>query len=41
MNPYFLYKKIKISEDTKSLLSDDELMPAVYAFKKGATYILN
>lgn len=38
MNPYFLYKNINISAETISLLSDDELKPAVSAFKNGPTY---
>lgn len=38
MNPYFLYKTVNISECTTSLLTDDELLPAVVAFKNGATY---
>lgn len=38
MNPYFLYKGVNISEGATSLLSDDELMPAVSAFKNGRVY---
>lgn len=38
MNPYFLYKEVKISEDTVALISDEDLMPAVEAFKNGAAY---
>lgn len=38
MNPYFLYKEVNISEGTTTLLSDDELMPAVSAFKNGRAY---
>ncbi len=38
MNPYFLYKEVNISESTTALLSDDELMPAVSAFKNGRAY---
>lgn len=38
MNPYFLYKEVKISENIVPLLSDDEMKPAVEAFKNGTTY---
>ena len=38
MNPYFLYREVNISENTTTLLSDDELIPAVLAFKKGKVY---
>lgn len=38
MNPYFLYKKVDISDSTVSLLSDDELASAVSAFKNGKVY---
>ena len=38
MNPYFLYKEVNISESATALLSDDELMPAVSAFKNGRAY---
>ena len=38
LNPYFLYKDVNISNDTASILSDEELMPAVTAFKNGKTY---
>lgn len=38
MNPYFLYKEVNISESATALLSDDELMPAVSAFKNGRVY---
>lgn len=38
MNPYFLYKEVNISEDVNVLLSDDELKPAVSAFKNGTVY---
>lgn len=38
MNPYFLYKEVNISEDAIALLSDEELMPAVSAFKNGEAY---
>lgn len=38
MNPYFLYKEVNISESATTLLSDNELMPAVSAFKNGKVY---
>lgn len=38
LNPYFLYKDVNTSKDTASILSDEELMPAVTAFKDGKTY---
>lgn len=38
MNPYFLYKEVNISDDARVLLSDDELRPAVTAFKNGTAY---
>lgn len=38
MNPYFLYKEVNVSESAIALLSDDELMPAVAAFKNGRAY---
>lgn len=38
MNPYFLYKEVNISGSATALLSDDELMPAVSAFKNGTVY---
>ena len=38
MNPYFLYKEVNISESSTPLFSDDELIPAVSAFKNGAAY---
>lgn len=38
MNPYFLYKEVSISESVTALLSDDELMPAVSAFRNGTAY---
>lgn len=38
MNPYFLYKEVSISESATALLSDDEFMPAVSAFKNGTAY---
>lgn len=38
MNPYFLYKDVKISSEAKSLISDEDLQAAVLAFKSGAVY---
>lgn len=38
INPYFLYKEVKISENTNALLTDAELQDAVTAFKSGAVY---
>ena len=38
MSPYFLYKQVNISKDTSALLTDDELKPAVLAFKNGTAY---
>ncbi len=38
MNPYFLYRPVKVSEDAESLLTDEELQPAVLAFKSGSAY---
>ena len=38
MNPYSLYKEVAVSENAGTLLSDEELTPAVSAFKKGKTY---
>ncbi len=38
MNPYFLYKQVNVSEHTTILLLDDELTPAVLAFKNSKVY---
>lgn len=38
MNPYFQFKEVHVSEDVKPILSDEELQPAVAAFKKGIVY---
>lgn len=38
MNPYSFYKEVTISENVSALLSDEELMPAVSAFKNGRNY---
>ena len=38
MNPYFLYKGVGISSDISTFLTDDELKPAVAAFKNGTAY---
>ena len=38
INPYIFYKKVSISEEASSLLSDDELEPAISAFKNGVAY---
>ena len=38
MNPYFLYKEVSVSENVSTLLSDEELIPAISAFKNGRVY---
>jgi len=38
MNPYFMYAELNLTEDTEPLLSDEELQPAVLAFKNGTVY---
>lgn len=38
MNPYYLYKDVRISNEAKSLISDEDLQAAVLAFKSGAVY---
>lgn len=38
MDPYFLYKKVVISQTAESLISDEEISLAVSAFKNGAVY---
>lgn len=38
MNPYFLYKMVNVSEMAEPLISDEELLPAVSAFKNGTVY---
>jgi len=38
LNPYFLLKPIKINANATSILSDDELLPVVSAFKNGRVY---
>lgn len=40
MNPYFLYKEVTFAQTVDSLLTDDELSPAVSAFRNGAVYKL-
>ena len=38
LNPYSSYKEVNVSEQAPSILSDEELMPAVNAFKNGKIY---
>lgn len=38
INPYYLCQEVAIPTDTISLLTDDELTPAVSAFKNGTVY---
>ena len=38
MSPYFLYKEITSCAEAEALLTDEELSPAVMAFKNGSVY---
>ena len=38
MNPYFLYREVNVSEMIEPIVSDEELLPAVIAFKSGDVY---
>lgn len=38
MNPYFLYRDVSVSETVEAIVSDEELLPAVIAFKNGEVY---
>lgn len=38
MNPYFLYKEVRVSQTNESLIPDTELLLAASAFKNGTVY---